>query len=57
MQLKSVNLCDKLLSRYKVAAVPGIAFGYDEGIRLSYCTTLDILNEGLTRFEQFCREH
>jgi aspartate aminotransferase len=57
MQLKSVNLCDKLLSRYKVAAVPGIAFGYEEGIRLSYCTTLDILNEGLTRFEQFCREH
>ena len=55
--LKSMNLCDKLLSRYKVAAVPGIAFGFDEGIRLSYCTTLDILNEGLTRFEQFCREH
>lgn len=57
MGLKSLNLCDKLLSRYKVAAVPGVAFGYDEGIRLSYCTTLDILNEGLTRFEQFCREH
>lgn len=57
MGLKSMNLCDKLLSRYKVAAVPGIAFGYDEGIRLSYCTTLDILNEGLDRFEQFCREH
>ncbi len=57
MGLKSMNLCDKLLSRYKVAAVPGIAFGYDEGIRLSYCTTLDILNEGLTRFEEFCREH
>ena len=57
MGLKSLNLCDKLLSRYKVAAVPGIAFGYDEGIRLSYCTTLDILNEGLSRFEQFCREH
>ncbi|BCX48632.1 aminotransferase [Haloferula helveola] len=55
--IKSQNLCDKLLSRYKVAAVPGVAFGYDDGVRLSYCTTLDILNEGLTRFEQFCREH
>ncbi len=55
--LKSMNLCDKLLSRYKVAAVPGIAFGYDDGVRLSYCTTLDVLNEGLTRIEQFCREH
>jgi len=57
MGLKSMNLCDKLLSRYKVATVPGIAFGYDEGIRLSYCTTLDVLNEGITRIEQFCREH
>ncbi len=55
--IKSQNLCDKLLSRYKVAAIPGIAFGNDEAIRLSYCTTLDILNEGITRFEQFCREH
>jgi aspartate aminotransferase len=55
--LKSMNLCDKLLSRYRVAAIPGIAFGYDDGLRLSYCTTLDVLNEGLTRFEQFCREH
>jgi aspartate aminotransferase len=55
--LKSTNLCDKLLSRYKVAAVPGVAFGYDDGIRLSYCTTLDVLNEGITRLEQFCREH
>ncbi|MBC7979984.1 MAG: pyridoxal phosphate-dependent aminotransferase [Armatimonadetes bacterium] len=57
MGIKSMNLCDKLLSRYKVAAVPGVAFGYDEGVRLSYCTTLDVLNEGITRFEQFCREH
>lgn len=55
--LQSVNLCDKLLTRYRVAAVPGIAFGNDNSIRLSYCTTLDVLNEGLTRFEEFCRAH
>lgn len=55
--LKSVNLCDKLLTRYRVATVPGIAFGNDNSIRLSYCTTLDVLNEGLTRFEEFCRAH
>lgn len=55
--LKSGNLCDKLLTRYKVAAVPGEAFGIDHGLRLSYCTSLDILNEGMERFEQFCREH
>jgi aspartate aminotransferase len=55
--LKSQNLCDKLLTRYKVAAVPGIAFGHDASVRLSYCTTLDVLNEGITRFEEFCRAH
>ncbi len=55
--IKSVNLCDKLLTRYKVAAVPGIAFGHDMGLRLSYCTTLDVLNEGVSRFEEFCRSH
>lgn len=57
MGLKSVNLCDKLLTRYKVATVPGIAFGNDNALRISYCTTLDVLNEGLTRFEDFCRSH
>ncbi|MDB4425252.1 aminotransferase class I/II-fold pyridoxal phosphate-dependent enzyme [Akkermansiaceae bacterium] len=55
--LKSVNLCDKLLTRYKVAAVPGVAFGHDMGVRISYCTTLDVLNEGIGRFEEFCRSH
>lgn len=55
--IKSVNLCDKLLTRYRVAAVPGVAFGNDNSIRISYCTTLDVLNEGLTRFEEFCRSH
>lgn len=55
--LTSVNLCDKLLNRYRVAAVPGIAFGNDNSIRISYCTTLDVLNEGLNRFEEFCKAH
>lgn len=55
--LKSQNLCDKLLNRYKVAVVPGIAFGNDNAIRLSYCTTLDVLAEGVSRFEEFCESH
>ncbi len=57
MGLKSQNLCDKLLNRYKVALVPGIAFGNDAAVRLSYCTTLDVLAEGLSRFEEFCESH
>lgn len=55
--LTSMNLCDKLLERYKVATIPGVAFGNDKSLRISYCTTLDVLKEGLDRFEEFCRAH
>lgn len=52
----SLELCEKLLERYKVAAVPGIAFGNDNAIRISYCTSLDVLKEGLDRLEEFCKK-
>ena len=52
----SLDLCEKLLERYKVAAVPGIAFGNDHAIRISYCTSLDVLKEGLDRLEEFCKK-
>lgn len=55
--MDSRSLCEKLLERYKVAAVPGIAFGNDQAIRISYCTSLDVLKEGLDRLEDFCRKH
>ncbi len=53
----SLDLCEKLLERYKVAAVPGIAFGNDHAIRISYCTSLDVLKEGLDRLEDFCKKN
>ena len=55
--LSSTNLAEKLLSRYKVATVPGIAFGHDKSIRFSYATSLDIIKKGLDRFEDFCKSH
>ena len=55
--LNSMNLTEKPLSRYQVAAVPGAAFGYDQSIRLSYATSLDIIKKGLDRFEEFCHAH
>ena len=54
--MDSLAFCERLLERYKVAAVPGIAFGNDHAIRISYCTTLDVLKEGLDRLEEFCRK-
>ncbi|MDF1860337.1 MAG: pyridoxal phosphate-dependent aminotransferase [Verrucomicrobiales bacterium] len=55
--LNSMNLTEKLLSRFLVAAVPGVAFGYDQSLRLSYATSLDIIKKGLDRFEEFCHAH
>ncbi|MEM7388168.1 MAG: pyridoxal phosphate-dependent aminotransferase [Verrucomicrobiota bacterium] len=55
--LTSTNLAEKLLSRFEVAVVPGIAFGCDDTIRFSYATGLDVIKNGLDRFEEFCRSH
>jgi aspartate aminotransferase len=53
--LTSQNFADRLLSKANVAVVPGIAFGDDRTIRLSYATSLDVIKKGLDRFEEFCR--
>ncbi|MEE2967499.1 MAG: pyridoxal phosphate-dependent aminotransferase [Verrucomicrobiota bacterium] len=55
--IKSVNFAEKLLSRMQVATVPGIAFGNDHSIRISYATSLPIIKEGLDRLEEFCKAH
>lgn len=53
--LKSAEFCARLLDEEKVAAVPGIAFGADEYIRLSYATSLANIQKGLDRMEKFVR--
>jgi aspartate aminotransferase len=53
--LKSSEFCAKLLEQEKVAAVPGIAFGADDYIRLSYATSLANIEKGLERMDKFCR--
>jgi len=55
--MSSTDICNKLLERFKVAVIPGVAFGCDKGLRISYCTTLDVLKAGLDRFEDFCNSH
>ena len=55
--IKSVNFCEKLLSKAKVAAVPGVAFGSEFTVRFSYATGLDVINAGMDRFEEFCGQH
>ena len=43
----------RLLEEEKVAAVPGIAFGADEYIRISYATSMANIEKGLDRIEKF----
>jgi aspartate aminotransferase len=51
--LKSTEFCARLLDEQKVAAVPGIAFGADDYIRISYATSLQNIEKGLDRIEKF----
>jgi aspartate aminotransferase len=53
--LKSADFCARLLEQEKVAAVPGIAFGADEYIRLSYATSMANIEKGLERIDRFAR--
>jgi aspartate aminotransferase len=53
--LKSTDFCARLLEAEKVAAVPGIAFGADDYIRLSYATSMANIEKGLERIERFCK--
>jgi aspartate aminotransferase len=53
--LKSADFCARLLEQEKVAAVPGIAFGADDYLRVSYATSLSNIEKGLDRLEKFAR--
>lgn len=53
--VSSLEFCDKLLDDYNVAAVPGIAFGADDCIRLSYATNVDNIQRGMERLTTFVK--
>src|SRR6478736_9257780 len=53
--LKSSEFCARLLEVEKVAAVPGIAFGADDYLRISYATSMVNIEKGLDRVERFCK--
>lgn len=51
----SVAFAEDLLERGRVAVVPGLPFGSDRHVRISYARSLDTLTEGMDRFEAFAR--
>ena len=53
--LKSTDFCARLLDEEKVAAVPGIAFGAEDYLRISYATSMANIEKGLDRVERFAK--
>ncbi|MTJ08420.1 pyridoxal phosphate-dependent aminotransferase [Anabaena sp. UHCC 0204] len=51
--LKSLEFCDALLEAHQVAVIPGVAFGADKNIRLSYATDMATIEKGMDRLEKF----
>lgn len=51
----SMDFAEQLLSAEKVAATPGVCFGDDKCIRLSYALSMEDIVEGLRRIENFCK--
>lgn len=49
----SVDFAVKLLDKVYVAVVPGEAFGTNDHIRISYATSMEQLEKGLTRIREF----
>jgi aspartate aminotransferase len=49
----SLDFSVRLLEESQVAVVPGSAFGTTDHIRISYATSLEQLERGLTRLAEF----
>ena len=54
--LGSQEFARRLLDERHVALVPGIAFGSDANVRLSYACGMDEIEEGIRRIRDFCKD-
>lgn len=49
----SMDFSAKLLEKEKVAVIPGKAFGLDNYVRVSYATSMELIEKGLERINKF----
>jgi len=54
--LDSLQFTERLLLEAHVACVPGIPFGSDKHIRLSFATSLENIKKGLERIEKWSKK-
>jgi aspartate aminotransferase len=53
--IDSEPFCQALLAEKYVATVPGVAFGAEGTIRISYATDLNTIERGIDRLSEFVR--
>ncbi|MEM9227383.1 MAG: pyridoxal phosphate-dependent aminotransferase [Verrucomicrobiota bacterium] len=54
--LSSTDFAARLLEEELVAVVPGVAFGADANMRVSYATSDEVIDKGLDRLANFCNK-
>ena len=54
--LTSMKFAERLLNEENTAVIPGVAFGNDDNIRLSYATSMQEIERGMDRIEKFCNK-
>lgn len=52
--MDSLTFARRLLEEKHVAVVPGVAFGNDRCVRLSYACSMENIEEGVRRMAEFC---
>ena len=52
-----MQFAERLLAESQVAVVPGEAFGTEKHVRISYATSMENIEKGLDRIEEFLKQH
>ena len=55
-KLTSLQFSERLLDEAKVAVVPGIAFGDDHAIRISFATSDQLIESGISRIREWLKK-
>ena len=55
-KLTSLQISDRLLDEAKVAVVPGVAFGDDHAVRISFATSEQLIEAGIARIREWLKK-
>ncbi|MCK5852088.1 aminotransferase class I/II-fold pyridoxal phosphate-dependent enzyme, partial [bacterium] len=55
--IPSMELATRLLEEVNIAVIPGVAFGADENIRISFAISLEDLKEAIARLKKWVAEN